>query len=284
MKEATKIGHKLKSVVLALLRRTGYKPTYRESNYRRHVFQRLTPLSRFILILLCVIVVAVMGVLANQSYAAMNGNQLLSDQLTAQPLPTVPLTPIVRILNQFGDGSATAQADSTNTPAPPRPTATPDWSHAPWSNQLFKQPDGTLMAPQKVVAKATQDLAAYYFLQRDLTVTDWLTKRDAILTTYFTGTALADMQAIEAGRDLYAMNRAGRFSVEIRNFTADGLAAKAGIITRDWVSDVYDVQTKLLVARGRLSKDTLTIYTIIYDPVSGRWMYAHVDDTSEVSY
>ena len=271
----------IKAYLLNLARRSGYQATYHESNYRRPIYQRLTPLSRFVVVLALVVLVAFLGVLANQSYASNGNGELLSDQLTAQPLPTLPLTPIVVIAEQVQTPVAPSAAQDEAVAS--APTATPDYSRAPWAKQLFKQPDGTLTAPQKVIAQVTQDLAAYYTLQRDLPIDDYLATRDTLLTTYFTGTALQEMQSVEQSRDLYALNRAGRFSIEIRRFSSDGLTAKAGIITRDWVSDVYDVQSRQLIARGKIKKDTLTIYTIAYNFPSGRWQFANIDEVTELT-
>jgi hypothetical protein len=271
----------IKAYLLNLARRSDYQSTYHESNYRRPIYQRLTPLSRFVVVLALVVLVAFLGVLANQSYASNGNGELLSDQLTAQPLPTLPLTPIVVIAEQVQTPVAPSVAPGEAVAS--APTATPDYSRAPWAKQLFKQPDGTLTAPQKVIAQITQDLAAYYTLQRDLPIDDYLATRDTLLTTYFTGTALQEMQSVEQSRDLYAMNRAGRFSIEIRRFSSDGLTAKAGIITRDWVSDVYDVQSRQLIARGKIRKDILTIYTIAYNFPNGRWQFANIDEVTELT-
>jgi hypothetical protein len=276
-----RIADNIKARLLGPRRRSEYRPTYHESGYRRPIYQRLTPLSRFVVVLALVVIVAFLGVLANQSYASNGNGELLSDQLTAQPLPTLPLTPIVVMAESL------VTPDGPN-PTPegavaPAPTATPDYSRAPWAKQLFKQADGTLTAPQKVMAKVTQDLAAYYTLQRDLSIDDYFAQRDKILTTYFTGTALQEMQLAAQSSVFYSMNRAGRFSIEVRRFSADGLTAKAGVITRDWVSDVYDAQSRQLVTPGKIRKDTLTIYSIAYDFVSGRWQYASIDEVTELT-
>jgi hypothetical protein len=282
MKEPNRIQRTLKESVASLLHRSDYQPTYRESSYRRPFYLRLTPLTRFILILLMIVALAFMGVMANESLAARSSVVLLSDQLTAQPLPPGTLTPIVVVMaNQ--DGTGVAPLPTQAIPIEPAPTATPDLSRAPWANQLFKQPDGTLMAPQKVIAQASLDLSQWYYVQRDLPIDDWLARRDTILNTYFTGSALQEMQGMEQARDLYAMNRAGRITIEIRRFTPDGLSAKAGIITRDWVSDVYDVQSRQLVARGKIKPDTLTISTIVYDQSSKRWKFAHTEEVTELT-
>lgn len=281
MLQLNRILRNIQAIALGLFRRSGYQPTYRESNYRRPIYQRLTPVTRFVLVLALVVLVVAAGAMINQSYASRTDGELLSVKLTAQPLPTLPLTPIV-VIAQPDETYANLEATPGEANAP-APTATPDFSRAPWAKQLFKQPDGTLTAPQKVIGQATLDLGAYYTVQRDLLIDDYLARRDTILTTYFTGTALQEMLRVEQSRDLYAMNRAGRFSIEIRRFSPDGLTAKAGVITRDWVSDVYDVQSRQLIARGKIKKDTLTIYTIAYDYASGHWQYAHIDEVTELT-
>ena len=281
MHPLNRILRNIKAGVLGLLRRSGYQPTYHESSYRRPIYQRLTPVSRFVLVLFLVVLVVAAGVMINQSYAARTDGGSLSAKLTAQPLPTGPLTPIV-VMMQPTEIPVSREAVPTEENVPVL-TRTPDFSRAPWARQLFKSPDGTLTAPQKVIAQATVDLGAYYTIQRDLSIDDYLARRDAILTTYFTGTALQEMLSVEQNRDLYAMNRAGRFSIEIRRFSPDGLTAKAGVITRDWVSDVYDVQSRQLVTQGKIRKDTLTIYSIAYDYPSGRWQYAHIDEVTELT-
>ncbi len=282
MSQVYRIQRTLKESVQSLFQRAGYRPTYRESHYRRSVIWRLTPLARYVMIILGVVALVLMGVLANRTMAAHGGSELLSVELTTNPLPTVPLTPILVVLQNQNDGNATPLPTQPST-AEPAPTATPDLTRAPWAGQLFREPDGTLMAPQKVIVQAKEDLGGWYIVQRDLPVGEWLSRRNTILNTYFAGAALQEMLSIEQSRDLYAMNRAGRYSIEIRRFAPDGLTAKAGVITRDWVSDVYDVQTKQLVARGQIKRDTLTIWSIAYDQLSGHWKFMHTDEVTELT-
>ncbi len=282
MNQVNRIRRTLEQGVQTLLQRSGYRPTYRESSYRRSVIWRLTPLTRYVLIVLGVVALVLVGMLANQTMAAQGNYALLSDQLTAHPLPTVPITPILVVLQNQENTDATPQP-TQSTSSEPAPTATPDLTRAPWAGQLFRQTDGTLMAPQKIIAQATLDLGGWYLVQRDLPIDEWLSRRDSILNTYFTGEALQAMQTLEQSRDLYAMYRAGRFSIEIRRFSTDGMTAKAGIVTRDWVSDVYDVQTKQLVASGKVKKDALTIWTIAYDQLSGHWKFARTDEVTELT-
>jgi hypothetical protein len=115
-----------------------------------------------------------------------------------------------------------------------------------------------------------------------MTIEDFLARREEILTTYFSGIALEETRKMEELRDVYAMNRTGRVSVEIRHFSPDGLTAKVAVITRDWVSDLYDVTTRQLMAQGRLKPDTLAIMTIRYDTAAGRWKFATVEEVIEI--
>jgi hypothetical protein len=268
--------------VLARPRHKDYKPTYRESSYHRPIYSRLTPLARFTLGVAAVCLGGLFIVLINKALASREVPDKLSDrpgfQMTRTPTPlafqlVIYATPV----------DATSVPTETPDPstATPAPTATP--YRAPWASHLSKKPDGTLTAPKEVVNKALADLGSYYAMQRDLSLDDYMARRQDILNTYFTGAALAEQQKIEETRDLYAMNRSGRFTVEIRNFEPDGLTAKAGVIMREWVSDVYDVASGQLVAQGRTKKDALTIMRIAYDQTSERWKFAAVEEVIELN-
>jgi hypothetical protein len=276
---ATNTRSAVKGNALSQPENNHYQPRYRESSYRRSLFWRLTPLTRFILALLLLAVLAGIGLLINRSLDMRNGMEMLSERMksTAQAM-----TPVVVILvsPQPPEQGASAAAHKTK----PEPTATPlpDLSRAPWADKLVRQLDGKLLAPKEVVAQASNDVLAYYTLLRDMPVDTYIARRDEILTTYFTGAALADMRKLEEERDIYAMNRTGRVTVEVRDFSADGLSAKAGVITRDWVSDVYDVTSRQLVAKGRIKKDSLTIMTILFDQASGHWKIAAIEETTEI--
>ena len=254
-----------------------YRPTYRESHYRRPVLFRLTALSRFILSLALLMLFGVAILAFNHAIDGTNGTQRLSDRMPMQPDVIIfdLLTP-----------TPTRRVRPTAAPAPTaEPTMAPtvDPSKAAWARQLITQADGTLMAPREVVAKAAADIGAYYSTQRDMPLNDYEAKHDQIQTGYFTGRALDYIRGLEAGQTFYEMNRAGRFSVEIRRFTPDGLSATAGIIKRDWVSDVYDRVTKELLTRGKTSNDTLTLSTITYDQASERWKFASIDEVMELT-
>jgi hypothetical protein len=250
-----------------------YKATFRESTYRRPFGRRLTPLSWFLLSLAAIAVFAFSVVLAGKWAESRNGTESLSKFAPSRPV--IQVTVFV--------AAAETPAPQLPTPTPePTPVPTQDWSRAPWADQLKRQLDGTLVAPPEIVAKAIADLSGYYTIQRDMTLDAYLAQREQILDTYFTGAALQEMKKTEETRDLYTVNRAGRFSLEVRHFAPDGMTARVGVITRDWVGDLYDVVTQQLITSGRAKKDTLTILTIAYDPASGRWKFAAVEDVVEL--
>jgi len=251
-----------------------YKSTFHESTYRRSVGRRLTPLSWFLVSMAAVAVFAFAVVLTGKWVESRNGTEPLSK--------FVPSRPVIQV-TVFA-----AAIPDTPEPAPPTPTSAPtpqptqDWSRAPWADQMDRQLDGTLMAPPEVVAQAVADLSGYYTIQRDMPLDTYLQQRDQILNTYFTGAALQEMKRVEESRDLYTVNRAGRFSLEVRHFAPNGMTARIGVVTRDWVGDLYDVVTQQLITSGRAKKDALTIMTIAYDPASGRWKFATVEDAVEL--
>ena len=254
-----------------------YKPSYRMSGYRRSFVLRLTSLSRFMLGLGLIVLLGVGILVVNRFMDTTNGTERLSDRM--------PMQPDIVIYSQITP-TPTRRVRATAAPAPTaEPTLIPtiDPGKAPWVKQLISQPDGTLMAPRDVVAKAAADISVFYTIQRDMPLADYEVKRTEIQTTYFVGRALEYMRGLEAGKTIYEMNRAGRFSVEIRRFSDDGLTATAGIIRRDWVSDVYDLATRQLLIRGKSSNDDLTLATIVYDQANGRWKFASIDEVMELT-
>ena len=255
-----------------------YRPTFRESGYRRSFLNRLTPLTRFLLGLGTIALFAVALLLINRLFSSGNGTQNLSDVMPFQPEVTIYEQPAPTAVSQ-AQKKTVAQAESV---AAQEVKPTVDTSRAPWAAQLAKQLDGTLMAPRAVVDKVMTDLGKYYAIQRDMSLEVYMLNRDDILKTYFTGAALAQMQAVEANRDLYGENRAGRYSIEVRDFSEDGYSAKAAIITRGWIVDLYDVTTSQLLASGRIKNDSLSIMTILYDQADGHWKFASVDETTDL--
>lgn len=254
-----------------------YKASYRESGYRRSFLFRLTAFSRFMLALGILALIGVITLVANHLVDSTNGTERLSDRL--------PMQPDVVIYDQL---TPTPSRKLRPTPLPTavnQPTAMPtlDPGKAPWVDQLTRQADGTLMAPREIVMKAAADIGAYYSQQRDMSLDDYVAKRSELLNTYFTGSALEYMRGQETANHFYEMNRGGRFSVEIRRFADDGLSATAGVIRRDWVSDVYDLATGKLQAHGKVSNDTLTLMTVSFDRTDGRWKFASIDEVMELT-
>ncbi len=259
---------------------TDYRPTFRESGYRRSVVNRLTPLTRFLLGLGVLALFAAAFLAVNRLSNSGNGTQMLSDVMPFQPEVTIYQQAVPTTAVTAPQQKAAVQSQAAATPEV-KPTV--DTSHAPWASQMTKQLDGTLLAPRAVVDKAMTDLGAYYAIQRNMSLEDYMARRDEILKTYFTGAALAQMQGVEATRDLYGVNRAGRYTIEVRDFAPDGYSAKAAVITRGWIVDLYDVTTSQLLAQGRAKPDTLTIMSILYDRTDGRWKFASVDETTDLT-
>ncbi|MCL4505279.1 MAG: hypothetical protein M1434_12160 [Chloroflexi bacterium] len=255
-----------------------YRPTFRESGYRRSIVNRLTPLTTFLLGLGILALFAAAILVISHLLGAGNGTENLSDAMPFQPEVTIYQQPAPTAVSQ-AQKKIVVQAESVAVQQA-KPTVDP--SRAPWAAQLSKQLDGTLMAPRAVVDKAMTDLGAYYAIQHDMSLQDYMAKRDDILKTYFTGAALAQMQSVEANRDLYGVNRAGRYSIEVRDFSEDGYSAKAAVITRGWIVDLYDVTTSQLLASGRIKNDSLTIMSVLYDQADGHWKFASVDETTDL--
>jgi hypothetical protein len=283
---------------------------FRESPYRRPLVQRLTAPGWFVLALAGLGLFLSLSALVIRAREYNAGTEMLSERLGETPAsiaaPSADSSGAdVMPLEAAGTAVAEAAAQpeiSPDDPGPvpvPPPTATPtptlalaptgapaaqmkaDPNQAAWAAQLKPQTDGSLLAPRDVVAKATADLGSYYAMQLNLPLDDYLARRDEILDTYFTGEALDKMRQTEDNRAQYAVKRAGRTSIVIRHFSADGLTAKAGVITRGWTSDVYDIASKELVAKDQASTDTLTVMTIVFDKASGRWKFAAVDEIVE---
>ncbi|HEY3289358.1 MAG TPA: hypothetical protein VGK87_04445 [Anaerolineae bacterium] len=254
-----------------------YQASYRETGYRRSFFFRLTALSRFMLVLAILALAGVISLVATHLVDSTNGTERLSDRL--------PMQPEVVIYDQLTPTPSRKQRPTLAPTSAIQPTALPtlDPSKAPWVDQLTRQADGTLIAPREVVMKAAADIGAYYSLQRDMPLDDYIAKRNELLKTYFTGRALEYMRGQQTASHFYEMNRGGRFSVEIRRFGDDGLTATAGVIRRDWVSDIYDLATGRLEAHGKVSNDTLTLMTVSFDRTDGRWKFASIDEVMELT-
>jgi hypothetical protein len=153
---------------------------------------------------------------------------------------------------------------------------------APWASQLVHQPDNTLLAPSDVISQAVADLGEYYKKMRNLPLVDYLAERDKLLPQYFAGDALKTSLDAEGSRTQYEMNIGGSVDIVVRDFSRDGYTAKAGIYLRDWVTDDYDVSSKVLIRPGVRHPDLLVVMVIGYDKVKTRWMYQSFTVSSEL--
>ena len=285
---------------------------YRERQYQRSAVKRLTPLAWFLVGLAVLAIAGLVIVVVSKIGQGSGSTLLLSDLLataTVQQVNPAQTAQAERVAaNATGTatarkaaaanatqtpvarGKATAQPQATSLPqatseptARPLPSPTFDVNGAAWQGQLVLQPDGTLQAPDDVLQRARNELTEYYTLLRDLPLDDYLSKRDEILNKYFTGAALEGLQKSVINRTQYLMNRAGDISIEVRDFSSNGLAATAGIRAHGWVNDVYDIASKQLVTEGRLETDTFSVVRIVFDRASERWKFAIVKQVTEVT-
>ncbi len=138
------------------------------------------------------------------------------------------------------------------------------------------------MAPRVIVEQIVSDVSAYYTMQRELSVDEYMLHRYDLLSTYFTGPALSEMRVNENNRAQYMQNRAGTFTVMVRGFSPDGYTVKVGVVKRGWIYDVYDVTTRELVKRGVVEKDTLSAITVFYDRSSKRWKFTSTAEVKDI--
>ena len=180
------------------------------------------------------------------------------------------------------------EATATEIPATSRfvsspPTPTTDPHGASWQGQLVRLPDGTLMAPDAIVARAKSDIGDYYNTIRDLPLDQYLTKRESIFSDYFAGPALEGIRQDEKNRRQYLLNRSGQVDIQVRDFSANGLSASVFISSRSWTNDVYDIRTGNLVEKGRVDRNTMTKARILFERATQRWKFAIIEQIFEVN-
>lgn len=274
---------------------------YRTSAYRRPLITRLTALSWFILALFVLGLTAGAYLLVLRLSARASGDAPLTEWLaqvspvatpSAAPpeLPTV--APTLAVVSPPTPAPATVPAASVPAPlaapagtpsvAPP-PVATLDPLGAAWQTELAWLPDGTLMAPDAVVAQAMADISDYYALLRNLPLDQYLARRADIYAQHFAGTALEGVLRQEKGRAQYLLNRDGTIEIRIRDFAPNGLSATASISARGWTNDVIDIATGQMIERGRRERDTLTLARIMFERSTGRWKFAIINQVMEVN-
>ncbi|MEO7704515.1 MAG: hypothetical protein ABIV92_07760 [Thermoflexales bacterium] len=279
---------------------------FRTSDYQRPLLKRLTPLSKLLIFLVFLGLAATTYLIVNSVVSNKTNDESLSERLARATLVGTPtLAQPVVIVPATGEGVASAAAPTvTAVPQPaitaapvevtiklataqpafiPPPTPTVDPLGAAWQNQMLRQADGTLMAPELVVTQARIEAGAFYALLRDLPLDQYLARRDSIFAEHFAGAALQGILRIEKARKQYSMNRSGQVEIRIRDFSANGLSATALISSRGWTNDVYDISTGALIEKGRRDKDTLTVSRIMFERMSGRWKFAIINQVVEVN-
>ncbi len=275
----------------SIIRRTKvtYTPTFRQSE-RRAWYQRLTPLTWFLCGLSGLVLVATISIGVSQIVNVQNGSELLSERLGTQAQTQTAVAPEVDPVDKQVKQATTksVKPDVSNATALDKPKAVaaakavsavvPATPVASWANALVQRPDGSLVAPDPVLQTATQDLKIWFDAARTLDVKSYLQTRDQLLENHFTGAALEEMRAVEQTRDTYAMNRAGRLSIEIKGFSKDGFTARAGVTSRSTVNDIFNVKTGKLTKKGVKQPDQLTIMTIRFDEASQHWKIASIDE------
>lgn len=274
--------------------RVEYKQTYKLSE-RRRWYQRLTPLAWF-----CVALLAA-GILG---FASLGVNALIqSSQQFVRLDSVVADPPALNPAVQAADAApASLPAQPMPTAQPARPTAMPAAlptlaatvaptamptampaiaNSAPWAADLKKMPDGTLSAPSFVVEKAAADLREWWTLNQTLDATLLVKDAQKLLGQYFAGAGLEDqLKQFQTGP--YTLNRDGRVTIEVKDFSADGLTAQAGVVVRNRVDAVIDTRTGRTLKDNFAGKDTLTLMTIRYDPAQRRWKISQIDDVIEL--
>lgn len=267
-----------------------YKPTFTESK-PRPVYQRLTPLAWFCVFLVILALLGGIFVVVRKMIDANGSNQSLDQRLgkpamvatsvveqpktdalaTSAPAPAVAVEE-VKAPAAINDTAPTAAADTAPATAVPAPTEAPaQVGGVPWAAQMVQQADGTWMAPKEVIAQASDNIKEYYTRSRDRSLEEYLQQREQILTTYYINDGLQLMAAYEAKRTQYGVNKSGEVAVEIKSFAQDGLTAQVDVITKNWVNDVYDVNTKQLIKKDFKQQDSTLNLAIRFDPSGNRW-------------
>jgi hypothetical protein len=264
-----------------------YKQTYKPTQ-RRRWYRRLTPLAWFCVALLFA------GALALGS--------LVVNAVSQRAQQFVPLAAVVA-------APATAVAPASAAPAQPMPTAAPARATAaptarptlaptvvptalpalapavingaPWAADLKRMPDGTLGAPAFVVEKARADLREWWVLNQVLDATLLVEDPQKLLSPYFADDALADqLKQLETGR--FTLIREGRFTLEIKAFSEDGMTAQAGVVLRGRVETAFNARNGRVLNEAIAGPDTLTLMTVRYDPAEHRWKVSRINDVIEL--
>ena len=263
-----------------------YKPTFTESK-PRPVMSRLTPLAWFCVFLVGLALIGAL-IVTIRKLTDNNGVQTLDQRLGQNTsAPAVVAAANVAVTTDSAAPSAQTQPAAvpiaTTVPVvETAPTAALAQSAAPtkaaalvykvaWADKMTQQADGSWTAPAEVVSKASSDIKEYYELARNRPLGKFMQQRDQILTTYYIGDGLQLMATYEKQRTQYGMNKSGDVSVEVKSFAQDGLTAQVAVTTKNWVNDIYDIETRQLTKSDFKQQDSTLNLAIRFDVTGNRW-------------
>lgn len=261
--------------------RVEYKQTYKMSQ-RRRWYRRLTPLAWFCIALLAAGVIGFANLAVNA--LILSSQQFVRlDKVVAEQPATDAKAPAAEVAPARPTAMPTARPTVAPTALPTlAPTLAPAIANgAPWAADLKKMPDGTLGAPAYVVDQATADLREWWMLNQTLDAKLLVKDPGKLLGQYFTAGALeSQLKQFDTGR--FTLNREGHFTIEVKDFSADGLTAQAGVVLRNRIDAVVDARSGRTLKDNFAGKDTLTLMTIRYDPAERRWKISQIDDVIEL--
>ncbi len=266
--------------------RVEYKQTYKLTQ-RRHWYRRLTPLAWFCVVLMAAGVFAFASLAMSAAVQQSQQFVRLDAVVAERPADVAPVAQPAKPMPTTKPARPTAAPTARPTLVPTvEPTALPTLAPAivngaPWAAEMKTMADGTLNAPAAVLEKANADLREWWVLNQTLDAALLVKDPNKLLGQYFTDAALADqLQQFNAGR--FTLNRGGRFSIEIKDFSADGLTAKAGVVLRGRVDAIINARNGRAIKDNLAGKDTLTVMTIRYDSAESRWKISQIDDIIEL--
>jgi hypothetical protein len=266
--------------------RVEYKQTYKLSE-RRHWYRRLTPLAWFCIALIAAGVIGFTSLAVNAVIQSTHPFVRLDEVVAEQAADVAPVAQPAKPMPTVMPARPTAAPTARPTLAPTvAPTALPTLAPAivngaSWAAEMKMMPDGTLRAPAAIIEKASADVREWWLLNQTLDATLLVKDPQKLLGQYFAGAALQEQLAqFNTGR--FTLNRGGQFSIEVKDFSVDGLTAKAGVVLRGRVDAVINAGNGRAIKNNIAGKDTLTLLTIRYDTAEHRWKITQVDDVIEL--
>ncbi len=197
-----------------------------------------------------------------------------SDDQAAAPVPAA-VVPAAQTSAQTGAQTGASAAVPASLPVGAPAT---DASRAPWASTMVLAPDGSRVPPADVVHAAALSVQSWFEASRGADPKAFIKSRDTLLTTHLADTALTQQREQDKTQKTFAINREGKFSVEVKGFSEDGYTARAGVVMRGWVNDLYNLKTGKLVKKNVAQPDQLMILTIRYDLTTRQWKIISFDD------